>query len=251
MPRAFRRKDHGSKGFTVPTDDYIAKIVDSDYLPNKNKNGHYLKLEFELQNKKVKGRKLRVFLNLDHPNESAVEMANDELGSICDAVGKELVKDSKELHGKLMILKVREVPPEGSNAAQNVIDMYLPIEDQEEDEELEEEDMVEEEDEDEEIEEEEEEEKETPAQKKKRLAAEKKAKEQEEEDEDENEDDDGEEEINADSVKKLARDYKNQTSLIKLKKILEEYEIEKISEISELGEDDLESLYEDLEEELE
>jgi len=213
LPKAFKRKDHGSKGFTVPTGEYIGKVIESDYKENKKKNGHYLMLTFELQNKKVKGKKVRVILNLDNPSETSVELANDELASICDAIGKTGVKDSKELHGKLMILKIREVPAEGSNPPQNEIDMYINMEE-----------GGESSDEDEE--------------------------EEEEEEVDSEEEEEEDKEVTVDEVKDLARKYKSATSSKKLKKVLEEYEIEKVSEIKTLDEDDLESLKDDLEEEM-
>jgi len=217
LPKAFKRKSHGKmQDFSsVPAGDYLVKITDSDYVETKSKDGHRLKLTFEIQNKEFKGKKLFAGLNLDNPNEQAVELANNELATILDAAGKASIKDSKELHGILMAVSVRVVPAEGKYPEKNEINMYSSISDG-----------------DDELDEGEEDELDKG----------------EEDELDKGEDDD--DEITADFVKEQAKKYKGNTSLKALKKMLSEYDIEKISQIAKLSEDDLESLSEDLADEL-
>lgn len=220
LPKVFRRKEHGTMGFAIDSGTYLAKILSSEYKSNKNEDGHYLEIIFILKGKKVNGKKVKTYLNLDNPSATAVELANDELGTICDAVGKAMVKDSKELHGKSLMITIRKTEPAGNNPPRNEIDMYGPVSDGEDegdiDDELDEEELDEEE-----------------------L--------DEEEDEDEEEE---ASEITSDDVKKLARQFKKENSLKALTSMLEEYEITKITEIPKLSEDDLESLKEDFDDEL-
>lgn len=210
LPSAFRRKDHGSmRDFSaIPAGEYTAKIVESDYVETKSKDGHILKLTFEIQDKEFKGHKFFVNLNLDNPSEKAMEIANNELGTICDAVGKAMVKKSEELHGVPMTVKL------GVKDEQNVVKMYSLLEGA-----------------------------------KGRKVKMDEEEEEEEEQEEEQEEETGDE-ISADDVKKLARELKEKTNLKKLKSVLEEYDISKITEIDSLEEGDLESLLEDLEDEI-
>ena len=53
------------------------------------------------------GRKVWTNLNLQNPNPKAVEIAYQTLASICDAINHNgNVKDSQELHGKPLQIKV-------------------------------------------------------------------------------------------------------------------------------------------------
>mgnify|MGYP000176656780 CR=1 FL=1 len=121
LPKAFKRKEHETmRDFSsIPKGDYILKVTKSDYTPNSKKDGHILKLVLEVQNKEHKGAKVFVNLNLDNKSEAAMEMANNELATICDAIGKASIKDTDELMGKLMICKVGLDKDE-----KNTINMY-------------------------------------------------------------------------------------------------------------------------------
>jgi len=90
----------------LPPGDYVCRIKKSEMKENKNKNGHYLSLQFEVSEGKKKGRILFSNLNLDHPNSDAVAMARKELTSIVKACGKTSVEDSEELHGIDIVCKV-------------------------------------------------------------------------------------------------------------------------------------------------
>jgi hypothetical protein len=83
----------------VPAGDYIAQIVKSEYKETKAKNGHYLSIQWKIIAGEKKGRILWDNLNLDNPNEVAVNIAHKALNSICKACGKVGVQDSEELHG--------------------------------------------------------------------------------------------------------------------------------------------------------
>lgn len=231
LPSAFKRKDHGKMRdySAIPSGEYVVAVVDSEYCVNKKKNGHYLKLVSKVQTGDFKDHSLYIILNLDNPSEGAEAAAHDELATICDAVGKAGIKDSKELHGIKHVAKVVLIPEGDGKPAKNEIVMYEPIsggkpsagfEDDEDDEKEEE---VNEKDDD---------------------------KDDDDDNKDENEDSSGDE-VSAEEVKTLARKYKELTNKKKMTKLLEEYDVEKISGISDLSSDDLESLKDDLEDAIE
>jgi len=91
----------------IPEGDYEAVITESEMKENKNKNGHFLKLTFEIIAGDHKGRKLFNNLNLDNPNSDAVRIARGELSAVCRAVGVMQPKDSVELHNLPMVIKVK------------------------------------------------------------------------------------------------------------------------------------------------
>lgn len=218
LPSTFKRKDHGKmRDFSsIPKGDYIAQVTASDYKENSKKNGHFLALTLEIQNKEHKGHKVFANLNLDNPSEVAVQIANDEFATILEACGKKSVKDSKELHKILMIITLGL-----DKEDKNVIKMYNSMEEGDEEEGVE--------DDAEEIED----------------------ADDKDDDDKETDDYDDDDAVTVEQVSDLAKKFKKLTDGKSLKKVLKEYDITKSSEIKSLDEDDLESLKEDLEEEIE
>lgn len=136
LPNEFKAKDHeGLRDFEpLPAGMYIARIVESEMKQcketAKDPDGQYLKLTIRLdEGQKYAGRQLWVNLNLINKNEKAVEIAQNELASITTACGKSVVRDSNELHGIPMRIKVAVVP-DGRGAdfpPQNQIKKYEPV----------------------------------------------------------------------------------------------------------------------------
>ncbi len=119
----------------VPPGEYVAQIKNSEMKPTKKKDqhgnpvGNYLQLDFEITEGDYKGRMFFARLNLDNPNQTAVEIANRELSSICHAVGVLKVRDSSQLHYKRMIVRLDVEKSEGYEAS-NVVKAYKPIDGQ-------------------------------------------------------------------------------------------------------------------------
>ena len=90
----------------IPAGKYVAAIIESEMKPTKAGNGHYLELTFEIGDGQYKGRRLWARLNLDNPNQQAVQIARGELSAICRAVGVLQPKDSCELHNLPLSIKV-------------------------------------------------------------------------------------------------------------------------------------------------
>lgn len=94
----------------LPAGKYPVQIVASDMRPTKDGNGSYLWLELEVLDGEQKGRKVYDRLNLDNPNQQAVDIAQRALSAICHATGKLHVSDSEELHYIPMVATVRVRP---------------------------------------------------------------------------------------------------------------------------------------------
>lgn len=203
LPKAFKRKDYGemSDFSAIAKGDYIVKITKSEYKANSKKNGHFIALVLEVQNKPHKGHKVFVNLNVDNPSDTAIEMANNELATICDAIGKASIKDTDELMGKMMIatLKIKD--------DKNEVAMYASMD-----------------------------------------SASGSGDDDLEPDDADLDNQEPADEIDPEDVKTLAKKAKKLLDGDDFKDALEEYDIKKIKEISDLDEDDLESLKDDLEE---
>lgn len=90
----------------VPPGWYTAIITESEWKETRAGTGRYLSLTIEIAEGPHANRKLWANLNLDNPNEKAVEIANRDLSAICRAVGVLRPKNSEELHFKKLEIKV-------------------------------------------------------------------------------------------------------------------------------------------------
>ncbi len=97
-----------SQEYTVlPEGEYLSIMTDSEFKDTSKNNGdQYLKLKFEVVDGEHKGKTVYSNLNLKNQNQQAVQIAQGELSAICRAVGIMRPKDSSELHGKPLVLKV-------------------------------------------------------------------------------------------------------------------------------------------------
>lgn len=98
----------------LPSGDYVAQIIDSDFKPTKAGNANYLELTFKVLDGPAKGQLVWARLNLDNPNAQAVEIAQRELAAICAAAGiTQAITDSVALHNRPMVIRVEFVPAGG------------------------------------------------------------------------------------------------------------------------------------------
>lgn len=94
----------------LPAGDYPGIIINSGFEKTAAGTGSFLKLELEVIDGPHRGRRLFDRLNLDNPNEKAVNIARATLSSICRAVSVLRPKDSSELHNRAMLIKVELEP---------------------------------------------------------------------------------------------------------------------------------------------
>ena len=110
----------------LPEGQYIAIATASEKKPTKRGDVAYLQITFEVIDGPQKNRKVWARLNLWNPNQTAVDIAQRELGAICRAVGIIKPGDSAELHNKPLLLTV-SVEMDDRNRESNVVKKYEPV----------------------------------------------------------------------------------------------------------------------------
>ena len=108
----------------IPAGWYTAMITDSEFKATKNGNGEYLQLRLDVIEGEHEGRVLFDRLNLNNPNQTAVEIAQRQLSAICRAVGIMTPSDSADLHDKPLKVKVSIRPAGNGYEASNEIKAY-------------------------------------------------------------------------------------------------------------------------------
>ena len=132
LPSVFNAKDSDKMGGfePIPAGWYIAEVAKSEYKATAAKTGHYLTCQIKiLEPEDYKGRVVFNLMNLDNPNQTAVEIAQKELASICEACGLDELEDSTELHGIPMGIRLTIKPADANWPAKNEIKAYKAAED--------------------------------------------------------------------------------------------------------------------------
>lgn len=111
----------------VPAGEYEVMIIDSEEKYTAKGNGKYLQLTLQVQSGEFTGRMLFDRLNLDNQNRTAVEIAQRQLSQICHAIGELRLTDSRQLHEKPLIARVKVRPAQGEFEASNLIAGYKPL----------------------------------------------------------------------------------------------------------------------------
>ena len=101
-------------------------IIASEKKATKSGTGEYLKLEMEIISGDFKGHKVWTNLNLENPSQSAVDIAQKELATICRAVNVLNPKYSENLHKIPFIGSVGIKPAEGRYPESNTMTNYAP-----------------------------------------------------------------------------------------------------------------------------
>jgi hypothetical protein len=110
----------------LPEGQYVVIATASEMKPTKNGNGQFLQFTFEVLDGPQKGRKVWARLNLVNQNQTAVDIAQRELGAICRAVGIIKPNDSAELHNRPLLITVA-VEVDDRKREGNVIKKYEAI----------------------------------------------------------------------------------------------------------------------------
>lgn len=111
----------------LPEGQYVVIATASEMKPTKSGNGQFLQFTFEVLDGPQKGRKLWARLNLVNPNQTAVDIAQRELGAICRAIGVIRPNDSAELHNKPLVVSVGVELDTTKNRQNNVVTKYEPL----------------------------------------------------------------------------------------------------------------------------
>ena len=121
----------------LPAGDYLAHIIKSEMKETKesikldNQSGFYLSIHYCILEGERKGRMFFANLNLKNKNPVAVEIANKELNSICQACDLQGVEDSDELHQIPMCITLKVDPATAQWPEGNSITAYKPADEYE------------------------------------------------------------------------------------------------------------------------
>ena len=110
----------------IPAGDYKAMITESEMKPTRAGTGQYLQLVWEIIDGPHADRKIWDRLNLVNPNPTAVSIAQQDLASICRAVGVNKISDTEELHYKEVIVTVTIRKGDNGYEDSNEIKAYAP-----------------------------------------------------------------------------------------------------------------------------
>ena len=132
LPGAFNANEYEAMNerTPIPKGDYRMKFVGSDKKESKKTAGNfYWEMIAEVEadvdgGTKFKGRKIYSNLNLINSNSVAVEIANKELKTMCDACGKVTITDTTELHGIPFLATVAVTPATATYPEGNEITFY-------------------------------------------------------------------------------------------------------------------------------
>ncbi len=102
--------DPNSQFEPLPSGEYPAMIIESEMKPTKNNAGQYLELKYQIIDGPFKGRQVWARLNLDNPNATAVQIAQQNLSAICHACSRLQVNDSAQLHNIPHLVRVEFLP---------------------------------------------------------------------------------------------------------------------------------------------
>jgi hypothetical protein len=125
--KGFRAADHQSEDRPVgvlPAGPYEVQVVNVEERATKDGHGMYLWLELEVLRPTHVGRKLFDRIHLVNRSEKAVEIAQRQLASLCQAAGIEELVDSSELVGHVVVARVRVRPPRGEYGEDNEVSGY-------------------------------------------------------------------------------------------------------------------------------
>lgn len=111
----------------LPAGEYRCVIVKSEWKPTKSGNGRFIEFGFQVVDGEYQGRMVFDRLNLENPNQQAVNIARSALSSICRAVGKLSPRDTAELHDVPLMVKVAVRKREDNGEPSNEVKGYCTI----------------------------------------------------------------------------------------------------------------------------
>ena len=90
----------------IPAGTYVARIIESDVRPLKSGNGDGLLLTFEIIDGPYARRRVWANINVRHISEEAQRIGQQQLSSLCHAVGVLKLQDSVQLHDRPLKIRV-------------------------------------------------------------------------------------------------------------------------------------------------
>jgi hypothetical protein len=94
----------------IPAGWYNAKVDSTEFKPTRAGTGEYLQITWKIVDGAYEGRLVWDRLNLNNPNNQAVEIAKRHLSALCRAVGVWKLSTTEELHNKICQIKLSARP---------------------------------------------------------------------------------------------------------------------------------------------
>lgn len=108
----------------VPAGEYRVQIIDTAIKDTKSGNGTILNLTYEIVgDPELSGRKIFDTINLENPSVDAVRIGKQKLNTICVLTGVKKLRDTAELHGKVLSISVSV--GEFNSKPNNRVDKYI------------------------------------------------------------------------------------------------------------------------------
>ena len=107
----------------LPTDvEFHFEIADAELKANKNQDGTILKVRCNVIGPSHAGRVVFANFNIQNPSQQAEQIAQQQLGALCRALGITALSDSDELLGGQFLARCRTKAANGQYAAQSELD---------------------------------------------------------------------------------------------------------------------------------
>lgn len=105
----------------LPDGWYSATITGAELGDTKAGTGKYIRVAYDVTGPTHQGRKVWGNLNVQNTNDKAEAIGRQQLGELMRAAGLAKVKDTDELLGATLEIKVRGKPAEGQHPAGNEV----------------------------------------------------------------------------------------------------------------------------------
>lgn len=109
----------------LPAGDYTVMITASEWKDSKA-GAQYLALTLQVVDGPHKGRFLWDTLNLNHPKQYVLAIAQQTLSAICRATGHMAISDSEELHNIPVVVRVAYIEAKNGFDEKNQIKQWKP-----------------------------------------------------------------------------------------------------------------------------
>lgn len=107
----------------LPTDvEFHWEIADAEIKANKNQDGTILKVRCNVLGPSHAGRVVFANFNIQNPSQQAEQIAQQQLGAVCRALGITALKDSDELLGGQFLSRCKTKPAKDGYAASSDLD---------------------------------------------------------------------------------------------------------------------------------
>jgi hypothetical protein len=111
----------------LPAGDYQVMIDSAEIKTTSKGDGKFLKLELTVLGDNFNGRKLFDNINLKNPNKQCEDIGKSMLASLAIACGITNLRESAELLGKQVIVKIKVTPATEKYDAGNQVRAYKPV----------------------------------------------------------------------------------------------------------------------------